>query len=129
LTVSRFTQTADAHGVHRRDRLHPFGVGRCAPDSTPGRPSGVVAPPCRWLTCASSRLASQSARRTRGRVQLRNLGFNRLLHYWRKIDGNRRFAARVVNYADDFVILSRGKAEAALVRPRDAMKRLGLQLE
>jgi RNA-directed DNA polymerase len=59
---------------------------------------------------------------------LANRYFNRFLRYWRKIDGDRRFAARVVNYADDFVILSRGKAAAALAWTRTAMQRLGLQL-
>jgi RNA-directed DNA polymerase len=59
---------------------------------------------------------------------LANRYFNRFLRYWRQIDGESRFAARVVNYADDFVILSRGRADPALQWTREAMERLGLTL-
>ena len=57
---------------------------------------------------------------------LANRYFNRFMRYWRQIDGEERFAARIVNYADDFVILSRGQAAEALVWMRAAMRRLGL---
>src|SRR3954469_24764182 len=53
---------------------------------------------------------------------------NRFLKYWR-ITGRREvFQARVVNYADDFVILSRGHATEALEWTRDVMTRIGLTL-
>ena len=45
---------------------------------------------------------------------LANLYMNRLLKGWRNTKRGEQFRARVVNYADDFVILSRGKAKEAL---------------
>ena len=38
---------------------------------------------------------------------------NRFLKYWRITGRGEVFRAAVVNYADDFVILSRGRAEEA----------------
>ena len=46
---------------------------------------------------------------------LANLNMNRFLKYWRITGQSEAFRARVINYADDFVILSRGcAAEAGL---------------
>lgn len=45
---------------------------------------------------------------------LANLYMNRFLKYWRISGRSEVFQARVVNYADDFVILSRGCAKEAL---------------
>jgi RNA-directed DNA polymerase len=45
---------------------------------------------------------------------LANLYMNRMLKGWRNTKRGEQYQARVVNYADDFVILSRGKAKEAL---------------
>ncbi len=45
---------------------------------------------------------------------LANLYMNRFLKYWRIAGKGEKFRAQVVNYADDFVILSRGRAAEAL---------------
>lgn len=58
---------------------------------------------------------------------LANRYMNRYLRYWKQCAGERQFKARLVNYADDFVILSRGRANEALAWTRRAM--LGLKLE
>jgi RNA-directed DNA polymerase len=42
---------------------------------------------------------------------LANLYMNRMLKGWRQTKREERFQARLVNYADDFVIVSRGKAQ------------------
>jgi RNA-directed DNA polymerase len=59
---------------------------------------------------------------------LANLYMNRFLKYWRQRDCGKTFGAEVVSYADDFVILSRGEAAAALEWTRRVMERLGLAL-
>ena len=59
---------------------------------------------------------------------LANLYMNRFLKYWRITDQGRKLAAHIVNYADDFVILSRGRAAEALAWTRQTMPRLGLTL-
>ena len=59
---------------------------------------------------------------------LANLYMNRLLKGWRNTKRGEQFQARVVNYADDFVILSRGKAAEALNWTRQVVTRLGLTL-
>lgn len=59
---------------------------------------------------------------------LANIYINRLLRAWRLNGRDRTFEARLVNYADDFVILSRGRAESALSWTRHVMERLGLTL-
>lgn len=59
---------------------------------------------------------------------LANRYMNRYLRYWKQCTGERRFEARLVNYADDFVILSRGKANAALAWTRQAMMKLKLEI-
>jgi RNA-directed DNA polymerase len=59
---------------------------------------------------------------------LANRYMNRFLRYWEKTEQPRRLRARIVSYADDFVILSRGKAAEALNWTRDAITRLGLTL-
>jgi RNA-directed DNA polymerase len=53
---------------------------------------------------------------------------NRFLKHWRRSACDEAFRARVVNYADDFVILSRGRAAAALEWTDRVMTRLGLTL-
>jgi RNA-directed DNA polymerase len=59
---------------------------------------------------------------------LANLYMNRFLKYWRMTGRSEAFQARVVNYADDFVILSRGHAAEALEWTRTVMTRMGLTL-
>jgi RNA-directed DNA polymerase len=59
---------------------------------------------------------------------LANLYMNRMLKGWRNTRRGEQYRARVVNYADDFVILSRGKAEEALDWTRGVVTRLGLTL-
>ncbi|MGC2354818.1 MAG: group II intron reverse transcriptase/maturase, partial [Candidatus Acidiferrum sp.] len=59
---------------------------------------------------------------------LANRYMNRFLRYWEKTEQPRRLRARIVSYADDFVILSRGRAAEALDWTRNAITRLGLTL-
>jgi RNA-directed DNA polymerase len=59
---------------------------------------------------------------------LANLYMNRMLKGWRKTKRGEQYQAQVVNYADDFVILSRRKAAQALEWTRKAITRLGLTL-
>jgi RNA-directed DNA polymerase len=59
---------------------------------------------------------------------LANRYMNRYLRYWRKCEGEKKFSARLVNYADDFVILSKGKAQQALAWTHEAMTRLKLEI-
>src|SRR5712671_4299477 len=56
---------------------------------------------------------------------LANLYMNRLLKGWRNTKRGEQFQARVVSYADDFVILSRGKAAEALDWTRQVVTRMG----
>jgi RNA-directed DNA polymerase len=59
---------------------------------------------------------------------LANRYMNRFLRHWRHQRRGEAFRAHVVNYADDFVILSRGHAEEALAWTRQVMTRLGLTM-
>jgi RNA-directed DNA polymerase len=59
---------------------------------------------------------------------LANIYMNRFLRVFLERGKDREFAARLVNYADDFVILSRGKAESALAWTRRIMSAIGLTL-
>ncbi len=59
---------------------------------------------------------------------LANIYMNRFLKYWRQTGCNEAFDARIVSFADDFVILSRGHAAEALAWATAVMKRLGLSL-
>ena len=59
---------------------------------------------------------------------LANIYMNRFLKYWRLTERGEQFRARIVTYADDFVILSRGRAEEAMEWTRRVMAKLGLQL-
>jgi RNA-directed DNA polymerase len=58
---------------------------------------------------------------------LANLYMRRFVLGWKKLGLERSLGSRIVNYADDLVILcKRGKAEAALQRMRDLMSKLKL---
>lgn len=59
---------------------------------------------------------------------LANIYMHRFLRAWRERGMGEEFRARIVNYADDFVILSRGKAAEALAWTRWAMASIGLTL-
>jgi RNA-directed DNA polymerase len=53
---------------------------------------------------------------------------NRFLKHWRLSGCGEAFRAHVVSYADDFVILSRGRAGEALTWTKGVMTKLGLTL-
>jgi RNA-directed DNA polymerase len=57
-----------------------------------------------------------------------NLYINRMLKGWRQTGRGEQYRAAIVNYADDFVILSRGKATESLEWTREVLGRLGLTL-
>jgi RNA-directed DNA polymerase len=59
---------------------------------------------------------------------LANLYMNRLLKGWRNTKRGEQFDAHIVNYADDFVILSRSKAAEALNWTRQVVARMGVTL-
>ena len=62
------------------------------------------------------------------RSLLANIYMNRFLKHFRQSGAAEAFRAHVVAYADDLVILSRGRAAEALTWMRDAMTKLGLTL-
>lgn len=57
---------------------------------------------------------------------LANLYMRRFVLGWKTLGHEQRLQARIVNYADDFVICCRGTAEQAEAAMRDMMKRLKL---
>jgi group II intron reverse transcriptase/maturase len=57
---------------------------------------------------------------------LANLYMRRFVLGWKTLGHDTRYQARIVNYADDFVILCRRPAEGALAAMRDMMQRLKL---
>ena len=59
---------------------------------------------------------------------LANIYMNLYLRLWRRKNKGEMFDARIINYADDFVILSRGKAGEALEWTKRVLKRMGLTL-
>jgi RNA-directed DNA polymerase len=59
---------------------------------------------------------------------LANIYMHRFLRYWEQAGKSEQFRAKVINYADDFVILSRGHAEEALQWTRWVMGKLKLTL-
>ena len=81
------------------------------------------------------RRMSGGKRTTRGTPQggvisplLANIYMHRFLRVWRTRGKGDQFQARLINYADDFVILSRGHATEALAWTRWAMGHLKLTL-
>ena len=95
-----------------------------------------------WLKAPIEERGSDGKRRitggkhsTRGTPQggvaspmLANLYMNRFLKHWRFTGRDEAFCAHVICYADDFVILSRGKATEALAWTKGVMTKLGLTL-
>ncbi len=59
---------------------------------------------------------------------LANVYMNRFLKHWRQQGKGRQFRARLINYADDFVILSAGRAAQALAWTSKVMTQLKLSL-
>ena len=59
---------------------------------------------------------------------LANIYMNRFLKYWRLSGRGEAFRAFIINYADDFVILSRRSAAEALAWTRAVMTKLGLTI-
>ena len=57
---------------------------------------------------------------------LANLYMRRFVLWWKMRGCERRFDARIVNYADDFVICCRGNAAGAMAAMREMMTRLKL---
>src|SRR3954471_6126364 len=56
------------------------------------------------------------------------IDMNRFLKHWRLTGRGEAFRAHVISYADDFVILSRGRAAEALAWTRMVIAKLGLTL-
>jgi RNA-directed DNA polymerase len=94
-----------------------------------------------WLACPVEERDGQGRRMTGGRGNrqgtpqggvisplLANLYMNRFLKFWRMRECGATFRAHLVNFADDFVILSRGFAQEALAWTRATMTKLGLTL-
>lgn len=95
-----------------------------------------------WLSCPVEERDGKGRRRMTGGKSnkqgtpqggvisplLANLYMNRFLKFWRMRECAAAFRAHLVNFADDFVILSRGRAEEALAWTRATMARLGLTL-
>src|SRR6202042_2388523 len=95
-----------------------------------------------WLRAPIEERDADGARRmsggkgnTRGTPQggvarplLANIYMNRFLKHWRLTGCGDTFQAHVVSYADDFVILSRGRAAQALTWTKAVMTKLGLTL-
>jgi RNA-directed DNA polymerase len=59
---------------------------------------------------------------------LANWYMNRFLKHWRQQDKGSQFRAQIINYADDFVIVSHGCAQAAMEWTQRVMSALGLSL-
>jgi RNA-directed DNA polymerase len=57
---------------------------------------------------------------------LANIYMRRFVLGWKQLGHEHRLEAKVVNYADDFVILTRGRAEEAAAAMRDMMAKLKL---
>jgi len=57
---------------------------------------------------------------------LSNLYMRRFVLGWKKLGHEKRLGAHIVNYADDFVICCRGRAEEVLATMRDMMSKLKL---
>ena len=95
-----------------------------------------------WLTTPVEETDPEGRRRMSGGKQstcgtpqggvisplLANRYINRFLRHWRTQGRGEAYRAHIVNYADDFVILSRGHAVEALAWTRQVMTRLGLTI-
>lgn len=59
---------------------------------------------------------------------LANIYFRRFLKAWEELGLERKFQSRIVNYADDFVILTRGRAQQAINAARQLLRGMKLTL-
>ncbi len=59
---------------------------------------------------------------------LANIYLRRFLVAWEQFGWGKKFCARIVNYADDFVILCRGNAQAAFKAAHQILTEIGLTL-
>jgi len=59
---------------------------------------------------------------------LANIYFRRFLEAWKRFGWNRKFRSRIVNYADDFVILTHQCAAPALQTAQRVLEKIGLTL-
>ena len=59
---------------------------------------------------------------------LSNIYMRRFVLGWKKLGDEQELQARIVNYADDFVVCCRGTAEEAMERIRNIMKKLKLTI-
>jgi RNA-directed DNA polymerase len=59
---------------------------------------------------------------------LSNIYMHRYLRAWKENGKGMQYQAQIVTYADDFVILSRGKAQEALGWTKEVMQKIGLNL-
>lgn len=96
----------------------------------------------RWLkvpvheTNSNGRIVVRGGRNTReGTPQggvisplLANIYFRRFLVAWERMGLDRKYKAQIVNYADDFVILTKGHAREAHQAARQILQRMGLKL-
>jgi RNA-directed DNA polymerase len=68
------------------------------------------------------------SRQPNARQHVHEPSVDRLLKGWRNTKREEQFDAHIVNYADDFVILSRGKAAELLSWMRQVVTRMGVTL-
>jgi RNA-directed DNA polymerase len=59
---------------------------------------------------------------------LANIYFRRLLVTWEQWGCGKKYNAKIVSYADDFVILTRGCAQAAMEKAGSILNKIGLKL-
>ena len=80
------------------------------------------------LRTGNVKLISTGARPQGGVLSplLANVYMRRFIVAWKKLGHQERFDAHIVNYADDFVICTRGNADEAQARMREIMDRLKL---
>src|SRR5215467_6360447 len=82
-----------------------------------------------WLKVPIEERGGDGKRRmVGGKKHKRGIYMNRFLKHWRRSGCGEAFRAHVVSYADDFVILSRGRAAEALTWTKGVMTKLGLTI-
>jgi RNA-directed DNA polymerase len=119
-----------------------LSIARRIPGSSPRTSPGMLWLIKQWLMAPVETTDGSGKRRMAGGKASRqgvpqggvisplvaNLYMNRFLKYWRQTGRGEAWDAHVINYADDFVILSRGHAAEALAWTDSVMTRLGLTL-
>ncbi len=119
-----------------------LSIARRIPGSSPGTDRDMLRLIKQWLKAPVETTDADGRRRMEGGKASRhgtpqggvisplvgNLYMNRFLKHWRPSGRGEAWRAHVINYADDFVILSRGYAAEALAWTDRVMTRLGLSL-